>query len=54
MVEAGCAPEIPYFRYQRDVRADGPVFDEYKDELSDTPSILINYPVYFPGFKFFL
>ena len=33
MVEAGCEPEIPYFRYQMDVRAEGPVFSEDKDEL---------------------
>ena len=33
MVEAGCDPEIPYFRYQMDVRAEGPVFSEDKDEL---------------------
>jgi hypothetical protein len=34
MVEAGCKPEIPYFRYQMDVRAEGPVFSEDKDELT--------------------
>jgi hypothetical protein len=33
MVEAGCEPGIPYFRYQMDVRAEGPVFDEDRDEL---------------------
>ena len=33
MVEAGCEPEIPYFRYQMDVRAEGPVFSEEKEEL---------------------
>ena len=33
MVEAGCEPEIPYFRYQMDVREEGPVFSEDKDEL---------------------
>ena len=33
MIEAGCEPEIPYFRYQMDVRAEGPVFSEDKDEL---------------------
>lgn len=33
MVEAGCEPEIPYFRYQMDVRSEGPVFSEDKDEL---------------------
>jgi hypothetical protein len=33
MVEAGCEPEIPYFRYQMDVRSEGPVFSEEKDEL---------------------
>ena len=33
MVEAGCEPEIPYFRYQMDVRGDAPVFSEEKDEL---------------------
>jgi len=34
MVEAGCEPEIPYFRYQMDLRAEGPVFSEDKDELT--------------------
>ena len=34
MVEAGCEPGIPYFRYQMDVRAEGPVFDENRDELT--------------------
>ena len=34
MVEAGCEPGIPYFRYQMDVRAEGPVFDEDRDELT--------------------
>jgi hypothetical protein len=33
MMEAGCEPEIPYFRYQMDVRSEGPVFSEEKDEL---------------------
>ena len=33
MVQAGCEPEIPYFRYQMDVRAEGPVFSEERDEL---------------------
>jgi hypothetical protein len=33
MVEAGCEPEIPYYRYQMDVRAGDPVFSEEKDEL---------------------
>lgn len=33
MVEAGCEPEVPYFRYQMDVRAEGPVFSEDRDEL---------------------
>jgi hypothetical protein len=33
MVEADCEPEIPYFRYQMDVRAEGPVFSEEKEEL---------------------
>jgi len=33
MVEAGCDPEIPYFRYQMDVRDGVPVFSEEKDEL---------------------
>ena len=33
MIEAGCEPEIPYFRYQMDVRSEGPVFSEEKDEL---------------------
>ena len=33
MVEAGCDPEIPYFRYQMDVRSEGPVFSEDRDEL---------------------
>jgi hypothetical protein len=34
MVKAGCEPGIPYFRYQMDVRAEGPVFDEDRDELT--------------------
>jgi hypothetical protein len=34
MVEAGCEPGIPYFRYQMDVRAEGPVFNEDRDELT--------------------
>ncbi len=33
MVEAGCEPGIPYFRYQMDLQAEGPVFSEEKDEL---------------------
>lgn len=33
MVEAGCEPEITYFRYQMDVREGVPVFNEEKDEL---------------------
>ena len=33
MVEAGCEPDIPYFRYQMDVREGEPVFSEEKDEL---------------------
>jgi len=33
MVEAGCDPELPYFRYQMDLRAEDPVFSEGKDEL---------------------
>jgi hypothetical protein len=33
MVEAGCEPEIPNFRYQMDLRSEGPVFSEEKDEL---------------------
>ena len=33
MLEAGCEPEIPYFRYQMDVRGENPVFSEEKDEL---------------------
>jgi len=33
MVGAGCDPEIHYFRYQMDLRAEDPVFSEAKDEL---------------------
>ena len=33
MVQAGCEPEMPYYRYQMDVRADGPVFSEDREEL---------------------
>ena len=33
MIQAGCEPEIPYFRYQMDVREEGPVFSEDRDEL---------------------
>jgi hypothetical protein len=33
MVEADCEPELPYFRYQMDVWAEGPVFSEEKEEL---------------------
>jgi hypothetical protein len=33
MVEAGCDPEILYFRYQMDLGSKGPVFSKEKDEL---------------------
>jgi hypothetical protein len=33
MVQAGCEPEMPYYRYQMDVRAEGPIFSEDRDEL---------------------
>jgi hypothetical protein len=33
MAEAGCEPEIPYYRYQMDVRAGDPVFSEERDDL---------------------
>jgi hypothetical protein len=33
MIEAGCEPEIPYYRYQMDVRGENPVFSEERDEL---------------------
>ena len=33
MFEAGCDPGVPYFRYQMDVQAEGPVFNEDRDEL---------------------
>ena len=33
MVQAGCEPEVPYFRYQMDFREEGPVFSEDRDEL---------------------
>ncbi|MEX1325400.1 MAG: hypothetical protein AB1Z29_01270 [Desulfobacterales bacterium] len=33
MVQAGCEPEMPYYRYQMDVRAEGPVFSEDREEL---------------------
>jgi hypothetical protein len=33
MVEAGCDPDIPFYRYQMDVRAGDPVFSEEKDAL---------------------
>ena len=33
MMEAGCEPEIHYFRYQMDVRGENPVFSEERDEL---------------------
>lgn len=33
MVEAGCDPGIPYFRYQMDLLTEDPVFSEAKDEL---------------------
>jgi hypothetical protein len=33
MIQAGCEPDMPYYRYQMDVRAEGPVFSEDRDEL---------------------
>ena len=33
MVEAGCEPDIPYYKYQMDVREGDPVFSEERDEL---------------------
>lgn len=33
LMAAGCDPEIPYYRYQMDVREGVPVFSEEKDEL---------------------
>ena len=33
MIEAGCEPGIPYYRYQMDVRGENPVFSEERDEL---------------------
>jgi hypothetical protein len=33
MVAAGCEPGIPYFRYQMNVREEGPAFSEDKGEL---------------------
>ena len=33
MIEAGLEPEIPYYRYQMDVRGERPVFSEEFDEL---------------------
>jgi hypothetical protein len=33
MVQAGCEPEIPYFRYQMDERSEDSVFSEDRDEL---------------------
>ena len=33
MMAAGCEPGIQYFRYQMDVRSEGPVFSEDMDEL---------------------
>jgi hypothetical protein len=33
MVEAGCDPDMPFYRYQMDVRAGDPVFSEEKDAL---------------------
>ena len=33
MMEAGCEPEITYFRYQMDARGENPVFSEERDEL---------------------
>ena len=33
MIEAGCEPEISYYRYQMDVRGENPVFSEERDEL---------------------
>jgi hypothetical protein len=33
MMEAGCEPELPYYRYQLDVRGENPVFSEERAEL---------------------
>ena len=33
MIEAGCEPGIPYYRYQMDVRGENPVFSEDREEL---------------------
>ena len=33
MVEAGCEPDIPYYKYQMEVREGDPVFSEERDEL---------------------
>ena len=33
MMEAGCEPEMAYYRYQMDVRGEKPVFSEDRDEL---------------------
>jgi hypothetical protein len=33
MVEAGCEPEIPYYRYQLNERDEEPVFSEDREEL---------------------
>ena len=33
MVQAGCEPEIPYFRYQMDELSEDSVFSEDRDEL---------------------
>ena len=33
MLEAGCEPEVLYYRYQMDVRGENPVFSEERDEL---------------------
>ncbi|MGD2097836.1 MAG: hypothetical protein PVG35_09660 [Desulfobacterales bacterium] len=33
MIEAGCEPGIPYYRYQMDVRGENPVFSEEREEL---------------------
>ncbi|MDJ0817953.1 MAG: hypothetical protein QNJ58_17205 [Desulfobacterales bacterium] len=38
MIEAGCEPGIAYFRYQNEIRKEGPVFSEDRNELE---SILI-------------
>jgi hypothetical protein len=33
MIEAGCEADLPYYRYQMDVRGENPVFSQEKDEL---------------------